>query len=135
MGAPQPIQRICRGISIRTAGAGGGPSKSRAKGLVRYLARILGIARKKATITTPAAINGHWALTTLLWMGGVQAQSWPSRHITMVVPFAAGSASDAVGRVVAAHMTEALGQQVVIENVGGASDGKVTIPIFIPIMR
>jgi tripartite-type tricarboxylate transporter receptor subunit TctC len=48
------------------------------------------------------------------------AQTWPSRPITMVVPFAAGSASDTVGRILAARLSEVLGQQVVIENIGGA---------------
>jgi len=38
----------------------------------------------------------------------------------MVVPFAAGSASDGMGRIVAARMSELLGQQVIVENVGGA---------------
>jgi tripartite-type tricarboxylate transporter receptor subunit TctC len=47
-------------------------------------------------------------------------QSWPTRPITMVVPFAAGGPTDAVGRVVAQGLSEALGQQVVVENVGGA---------------
>ena len=48
------------------------------------------------------------------------AQTWPSRPLSMVVPFAAGSASDTVGRILAARLSEVLGQQVVIENVGGA---------------
>lgn len=48
------------------------------------------------------------------------AQGWPQRHLTMVVPFAAGSSSDAVGRVLGARMSELVGQQVIIENVGGA---------------
>jgi tripartite-type tricarboxylate transporter receptor subunit TctC len=48
------------------------------------------------------------------------AQNWPSRPVTMVVPFAAGSASDTVGRILAARLSEVLGQQVVVENVGGA---------------
>jgi len=48
------------------------------------------------------------------------AQTWPARPVTMVVPFAAGSASDSVGRVVSARLSEILGQQVIIENVGGA---------------
>jgi tripartite-type tricarboxylate transporter receptor subunit TctC len=47
-------------------------------------------------------------------------QSYPNRPVTMVVPFAAGSASDTVGRILAARLSEALGQQVIIENVGGA---------------
>jgi tripartite-type tricarboxylate transporter receptor subunit TctC len=48
------------------------------------------------------------------------AQNWPTRPVTMVVPFAAGSASDTVGRILAARLSEVLGQQVVVENVGGA---------------
>src|ERR1700686_2281187 len=48
------------------------------------------------------------------------AQTWPTRPVTMVVPFAAGSASDTVGRILAARLSEVLGQQVVIENIAGA---------------
>lgn len=48
------------------------------------------------------------------------AQEFPSRHVQMIVPFAAGSSSDAVGRVLAQRMSELLGQQVIVENVGGA---------------
>src|SRR6266850_1567015 len=48
------------------------------------------------------------------------AQTYPSRPLSMVVPFAAGSASDTVGRVLAARLSEVLGQQVIIENVAGA---------------
>lgn len=51
----------------------------------------------------------------------VQAQTnYPSRQITLVVPFAAGGATDVISRVVADHMGRTLGQQVVIENVTGA---------------
>jgi tripartite-type tricarboxylate transporter receptor subunit TctC len=50
----------------------------------------------------------------------VQAQDWPNRAVTLVIPFAPGSASDVVGRVFAARLSEVLGQQVVVENVGGA---------------
>ena len=48
------------------------------------------------------------------------AQNYPTRPITMVIPFAAGGPTDVLGRVVGAKMSEALGQQVVIENVTGA---------------
>src|SRR4051794_23874759 len=48
------------------------------------------------------------------------AQSWPTRPVTMVVTFAAGSGDDVLGRIVAARLSEALGQQVIVENVGGA---------------
>jgi tripartite-type tricarboxylate transporter receptor subunit TctC len=58
------------------------------------------------------------ALSTL--SGPIKAQDWPNRPMTMVVPFAAGGAVDVLGRTVAARSAEILGQQIVIENVGGA---------------
>jgi tripartite-type tricarboxylate transporter receptor subunit TctC len=50
---------------------------------------------------------------------GATAQNFPVRPITMVIPFAAGGPTDVLGRVVGARMSEILGQQVVVENVGG----------------
>jgi tripartite-type tricarboxylate transporter receptor subunit TctC len=49
-----------------------------------------------------------------------QADQWPSRPLTMVVPFAAGGPTDVVGRILAERLSDILGQQVVVENVGGA---------------
>jgi tripartite-type tricarboxylate transporter receptor subunit TctC len=49
------------------------------------------------------------------------AQSYPSRPITLVVPFGAGGPADAIGRIVVEGMREPLGQAVVVENVAGAS--------------
>jgi tripartite-type tricarboxylate transporter receptor subunit TctC len=48
------------------------------------------------------------------------AESWPIRPLTMVVPFAAGGGTDVMGRIVGRRLSEVLGQQVIIENVGGA---------------
>jgi tripartite-type tricarboxylate transporter receptor subunit TctC len=48
------------------------------------------------------------------------AQSWPNRPMTMVVPFAAGGASDVIARIVAEGLRAELGQTVVVENIGGA---------------
>lgn len=48
------------------------------------------------------------------------AQPYPSRPITMIVPFAAGGPQDTIARLVGARMGEILGQQIVIENIGGA---------------
>jgi tripartite-type tricarboxylate transporter receptor subunit TctC len=48
------------------------------------------------------------------------AQTYPNKAITMIVPFAAGGPTDIVARIVAEPMSRALGQSVVIENVGGA---------------
>ncbi len=47
------------------------------------------------------------------------AQSWPSRPITMVVPFTAGTTSDILARGLAQHVSESLGQPIVIDNRGG----------------
>src|ERR1700719_4218570 len=52
--------------------------------------------------------------------GAAGAEQWPTRPVTMVIPFAAGGPTDVLGRVVAQRLSEILGQQVVIENVGGA---------------
>jgi tripartite-type tricarboxylate transporter receptor subunit TctC len=58
-------------------------------------------------------------LATVVAIDTASAQSWPTRAVTMVVPFAAGSSSDVAGRILAVGISEALGQQVIIENVGG----------------
>ncbi|MDX2157829.1 MAG: tripartite tricarboxylate transporter substrate-binding protein [Hyphomicrobiaceae bacterium] len=47
-------------------------------------------------------------------------QSYPTRPITVIVPFAAGGPTDVVARLVGEHMSRTLGQQLLIENVGGA---------------
>jgi len=49
-----------------------------------------------------------------------QAQDWPTRPVTMVVPFAAGGPTDVVGRILAARISEILKQQIIVVNVGGA---------------
>src|SRR5437870_8355849 len=48
------------------------------------------------------------------------AQDWPSRPVTMVIPFAAGGALDVLGRILGPRLAEVLGRPVIIENVGGA---------------
>ena len=60
------------------------------------------------------------AIAVLLAVASAEAQSYPSRPITVVVPFPAGGPSDVVARIVAEHMGKVLGQTMVIENVGGA---------------
>jgi tripartite-type tricarboxylate transporter receptor subunit TctC len=60
------------------------------------------------------------ALAVSIVVSGAEAQSpFPSRPITMLVPFAAGGPTDVTARIVAAHMSRMLGQPVVIENVLG----------------
>ena len=62
-----------------------------------------------------AALTAVFALT-----GTAGAQNFPTRPITMIIPFAAGGPTDVLGRVVGQRMSEVLGQQVIIENIGGA---------------
>jgi tripartite-type tricarboxylate transporter receptor subunit TctC len=54
-------------------------------------------------------------------MGGVAAQTYPSRPITLVVAFAAGGSGDTIARILADHMRTQIGQTIVVENVGGAA--------------
>jgi tripartite-type tricarboxylate transporter receptor subunit TctC len=48
------------------------------------------------------------------------AQQFPERAVTLVVPFSAGGSTDVVARIIAQKMSDGLGQQVIVENVGGA---------------
>ena len=52
--------------------------------------------------------------------GAASAQDYPSRPITMIVPYPPGGATDAIARIMQDSMSQSLGQQVVIENIGGA---------------
>jgi len=57
---------------------------------------------------------------SLLMLSGAVAQDYPSKPISIIVPFAAGGPSDAMARVLAERMRTSLGQNIVIENVTGA---------------
>src|SRR5499425_501760 len=57
----------------------------------------------------------------LVFGGPAQAQQdWPNRPVTMVVPYAAGGPVDTIARILAVRLGELLGQQIIVENVGGA---------------
>ena len=60
------------------------------------------------------------AIATFSLQEPAVAQSWPTRPLTLVVPFAAGGPSDVAARIIAQRMSELLGQQVVVENPSGA---------------
>ncbi len=55
-----------------------------------------------------------------------QAQTYPTRSITMIVPFAAGGPTDVIARIVTGHMAQTLGQSIIIENVVGAGGTTAT---------
>jgi tripartite-type tricarboxylate transporter receptor subunit TctC len=59
-------------------------------------------------------------VTCLAAIPAAPAQTFPNRPITMIIPFAAGGPTDVLGRLVAQRMGEVLGQQIIVENVGGA---------------
>lgn len=64
------------------------------------------------------AVAGFGCLLALF--GAARAEVWPERPITLIVPYAAGSPADTIGRLLAEQMTGTLGQRVVIENTPGA---------------
>ena len=63
-----------------------------------------------------------WLLVAVLVLpvSGAWAQAYPTKPVTMIVPFAAGGPTDVIARIVGEYMSKSLGQQVVIENVAGA---------------
>lgn len=61
---------------------------------------------------------------------GAWAQSYPSRPIRLVVPFAAGGSTDLIARLAAAQLGKELGQPVVVENVGGAAGALGTMQVM-----
>ncbi len=70
---------------------------------------------KRRILLAAAVAAGMAAVPTM-----ASAQTYPAKPITMIVPFAAGGPTDALARVLGARMSEALGQQIVVENIGGA---------------
>lgn len=73
------------------------------------------LTRRKALLYTSAGLGAG------VLPHAAQAQSWPERPIRIVVPFAAGAGTDAVGRLMAQKMGDLLSQPVVVENRAGAS--------------
>ncbi|MEH3127431.1 tripartite tricarboxylate transporter substrate binding protein [Agrobacterium cavarae] len=75
----------------------------------------IGSLKRRAALMLAAS-----AAALLTFNAGAHAQAYPERTITLVVPFAAGGSTDVVARVIAQKMGDALGQQIVVENVAGA---------------
>jgi tripartite-type tricarboxylate transporter receptor subunit TctC len=74
------------------------------------------------TLPTLAVASGRIAcvIAATLAIHPALAEDWPSRPVTLVVPFAAGGTTDAIARIVADGLSTQLGQPVIVENVGGA---------------
>lgn len=72
--------------------------------------------KSKAVIVFSAALSSFDILAT----SPVAAQSWPDKPIKIVVPFAAGGSADILGRILAQDLGKNLGQNVLVENRGGA---------------
>ena len=68
----------------------------------------------------PRILVGALIACVLAVPGHPRAEDWPTRPVTMVVPFAAGGPIDVVARLISPRMSELLGQQVVIDNIPGA---------------
>ena len=66
-------------------------------------------------------VSAASALAPALLHHPALAQTWPNRHVRLVVPFPAGGGADAIARIVGGRLSEMWGQQVTIENRGGAS--------------
>jgi tripartite-type tricarboxylate transporter receptor subunit TctC len=66
-----------------------------------------------ASVLTPGLFGGSAPARA-------QAQNWPNRHVRLIVPFPPGGGADTIARLIAARLSEMWGQQVVIENRGGA---------------
>jgi tripartite-type tricarboxylate transporter receptor subunit TctC len=72
--------------------------------MIRFVRRAAVAAFAVAALTAPASAQ----------------DAYPSRQITMIVPFAAGGSSDVIARIVAEEMSKALGQRIIAENIAGA---------------
>src|SRR2546423_12620394 len=75
--------------------------------------------RKRTAIVATTLFAASTVLAALT--SPTQAQPYPTRPVTIVVPFAAGGGNDILARLLGPHMGRALGQQFVIENRGGAA--------------
>ncbi|MGB9369999.1 MAG: tripartite tricarboxylate transporter substrate binding protein [Xanthobacteraceae bacterium] len=72
------------------------------------------ITRRRLTLLAASAF------APMLLAGPVRAQTWPNRFVRLIVPYPAGGGADAIARILGAKLSEMWGQQVLIENKGGA---------------
>jgi tripartite-type tricarboxylate transporter receptor subunit TctC len=78
------------------------------------------LARRSLFALAPAALLTRPVLAQTAKASGMQAAGWPERPVRLIVPVAAGGSQDIVARLLARHLTDALGQSVLVENLPGA---------------
>jgi tripartite-type tricarboxylate transporter receptor subunit TctC len=84
------------------------------------------VDRSQAAVTGVAVRIALAIAALVAHSAGAPAQDYPTRPITLVVPYSAGGGNDAMARIVADKMSRTLGQQIVIENRGGAGGSIAT---------
>ena len=90
-------------------------------------------ALREATVTRTHVFLANCLMLLALWLGfspAAVAQSYPSRQITLVVPFPAGSATDGVARRLADSVKEATGAVVIVENKPGADGNLAALSVL-----
>jgi hypothetical protein len=107
--------------------ANSNPDKIKIHGVHGGTSRMYGVWKQEGIMLTKVTIGLLAGLIVaagiarlLATPGTTSADSWPTRPVTMIVPFAAGGPTDVVGRGIAPRLGEILKQQIVVENVGGA---------------
>jgi hypothetical protein len=73
------------------------------------------VMRDRRNILLSAAAILAAASTSIAFTGAASAQNWPQKPVTVIVPFAAGGNTDGIGRIAAQRLSEAFGQQFVVE--------------------
>src|ERR1700719_1641663 len=87
---------------------------------MRVLLSVTSIMVTSVVPAIAAAVATAALGVVLVGAGGAAAQGYPTRPITLVVPFPPGGSTDVIGRILAERLKAPLGQPVIIENVGGA---------------
>jgi tripartite-type tricarboxylate transporter receptor subunit TctC len=71
-------------------------------------------------MTFARSLAAAFVAACILATGAASAQTYPSRPVTLIVPYPPGGATDAISRIIQDSMSKSLGQQIVVENIGGA---------------
>src|SRR5688572_28599964 len=80
--------------------------------------KLFALAHAAALLAATLAVLA--ALAAFLAAPPASAQTFPAKPVTLIVPYPPGGATDAISRIIQERMSQSLGQQLVVENVGGA---------------